>query len=167
MLSSEEWRFAIEDARARHEAIIALVYVGDQKALSLLSLYVTLGLAAASGFVAGTQLTTPLKNVLMLSSLGAALTFTLGAFFCLRALAPATINLPGRSADFWLWAAHPNVKSEEAYEEYLKTLKKKHPLNNALTDRTACALSIARRLGIAAPVVAIVIAMATEVLSPI
>jgi hypothetical protein len=52
MLTHEQWRFAIEDARARHEAILTLIYATDRQAMSMLSLYVTLGLATASVFVA-------------------------------------------------------------------------------------------------------------------
>lgn len=162
MLTQDEVRFAIEDARTRHQSLIELAFAGDQKALSLLSLFVTLASALGTAFAVGLESKNLVVEALTFPSLGAAIVFLIGAFFCLRVLAPADINLPGRTADFWLWASKPNVTFEHACEQYLDNLEKKHHINVKLTERTAKLLNYARLSAIGAPIVAILVATMTQ-----
>jgi len=159
MLSEEQMRFAIEDARTRHEAVVNLIYQTDQQAVSLLTLYVTLALATASGFV-GSLLPTPVvpsgfSVPLFVATLG----FIGGILMCFRTLETAMINLPGREAKFWIWANGENVTPEQAFVAYLDNLQTKTGQNNALNASTAQSIRWARRLGLAAPVVALLSAV--------
>jgi hypothetical protein len=48
MLSGDDLKFAIEDARLRHEAVLKLIFFTDTQATSLLGLYISLGVACAT-----------------------------------------------------------------------------------------------------------------------
>lgn len=102
MLTDEQMRFAIEDARTRHEAVVNLIYQTDQQAVSLLSLYVTLVLATSSGFVGTLVTPSVVPSGFAAPLLVATLGFVAGAYMCFRTLQTAMLNLPGRQAKFWL-----------------------------------------------------------------
>jgi hypothetical protein len=162
MLTSEEWRFAIEDARTRHAGMLELVAATDQQAMSLISLYVTLGLATASGFVASIAHDGAIPDVLTFPLLGATIMFVLGTYNCFKTLETARVNLPGRTADFWLWASSDKITSVKAFQEYLTVLQSKHALNDSLNLNCALSVRKARQYGLAAPVVAVAIGIAIE-----
>ncbi len=52
-LEKDDFKTGIEDVRARHAAVVSLIYLADRQALQLLRSYVTLGIATASGAAAG------------------------------------------------------------------------------------------------------------------
>jgi hypothetical protein len=156
MLNSEELRFAIEDSRTRHEAIVALIYWTDQQAMALLALYVTLGLATAGGFIFGITQESMLPPALLASLFAATVMLTLGALTCFYAMQTAVFNLPGRQAEFWLWADSPKIKVDDAYREYLRNLQNKHGLNDGVNFQTSLALRRARMLGVFTPVSALI-----------
>ena len=151
MLNDEQLQFAVEDARTRHEAVVNLIYQTDQKAVSLLSLYVTLALATASGFVGSILATPVVPSGFAVPLFVATLGFVLGAYMCFRTLQASKINLPGRQAKFWLWAMHENVTPAHAFQSYLENLQSKSDQNNALNLKTSKSLRWAHRLGIARP----------------
>ena len=91
------------------------------------------------------------------SLIGAALVLFVGSYFCYLAMAPATVNMPGRGADFWLWANEERVTRENVFVTYLQTLKEKTAMNNGVNERGARALFHAKSAGIASPIIALVI----------
>ena len=68
MLTSDEVRFAIEDARTRHAAIVDVIFKTDEAAMTLLTTYLTLALATASGMLAEQVRQNQLSNDLSNSS---------------------------------------------------------------------------------------------------
>ena len=76
-----------------------------------------------------------------------------GCIFCLRAASSAALNLPGRGAEFWLWAAHEQVTKAHATKAYLDNIAAKQALNREVNRRTAAALKRAKQAGICAPLI--------------
>lgn len=157
MLTDDTWKTAIEDARYRHNAVVQLVYAADNQALGLLRLFVTVGLAAAAG--AASRITIADTFDPLMWSLGAGATaLGIAALYCLKAMASADINLPGRGAEFWLWAADIKGGQDEIFRQYLETLKEKHAVNNTLNERQTSALYWAKLGGALSPLVALLAA---------
>lgn len=154
-LVESEFRTVIEDVRARHAAVVALMYATDSQAMALLRLYVTLGIAAASGAAAGFGEAAPITRPLAWALAVAAIIVVIGAVYCLRALRSARISLPGRKADFWQWALSPGIDRARVLIEYLKNAEEKGAANDRLNKETATALSWAKLCGALAPLVAL------------
>ena len=164
MLNSDEMRFAIEDARTRHEAVVNLVNATDQQAIALLSLYVTLGLAVASGFIGSIVQPAIVPPDFAVPLFVATAGLVAGAFMCFKTVETSKINLPGRQADFWIWAdTGTDVTQEYAYRKYLENLASKQALNNDLNARTAARLALARKIGVFTPFLASVAAVIVAV----
>ncbi len=157
MLNEEQKRFAIEDARTRQGAIVALILATDQQAIALLSLYVTLGLATTSAMIGGLSSPTFLPPGLILPLLAATIMFLVGAYYCFRTIATATISNPGREPNFWLWAARDDITADAAFAAYLENLQVKYDHNFALNERNAQRAKRAKQMGIAAPLAAILV----------
>jgi hypothetical protein len=156
MLDPGDWNTAIDDARARHEAGVGLIYASDTQALALLSLFSTLGLAAAAGVAA----TIPAKAILP-SPLGwclvvSVLILSLASWHCFKALGKSAINLPGRGAEFWLWAAAAPDAREEVFRLYLSDLEEKQDLNRALNKRQTDHLGVAKLSATLTPLAALI-----------
>lgn len=162
MLDKDDWKIALEDARYRHNAILGLIHAADNQALALMRLYVTIGTAAAAGAVS--TLPSQISIPLTCSLVGAASMLAFGAWQCFSVIAGADINLPGRGADFWLWAAGTNKDRVEVFKEYLTTLAEKHQTNNRLNERQTKILRRAKLSGILSPIVALVFGGAAELM---
>src|SRR4051812_44797217 len=104
LLDKVEFRTAIEDARARQSARIALIATNHAKAYALLRIYMTVGTATASGAIALLTSQTP-RAALGWALFAATAVTVAGAAACLAAMRAGDIGLPGRDADFWQWAA--------------------------------------------------------------
>lgn len=154
-LSISDLQFAINDARERHKATVDLIRGIDTQAVSFISLLITLASAALSG--AGAILLSTVAPVypraLGLGLLGFSVPLILGAACCLATLWPAVINLQGRDPDFWQWADHAQVKSEDAYRAYLENLKVKAAQNAALNTKLSNRMLTAKIFIIAAPII--------------
>ena len=156
-LAESEFRTIIEDARTRHAAVVALMYVTDTQAMSLLRLYVTLGIATASATAAGFGPSAMFARPVAWALAVGAIIFMIGAAFCLRALRPSKINLPGRKAEFWTWAMLPNVERDTVLAAYLDNLQEKGAMNDGCNARAADALKWAKRCGAIAPLGALLL----------
>lgn len=154
-LDSNDARIALDDARARHAAVVALIYFTEQQAMGLLRLYTTLSLAAASAAAAGFLHTAQLPRPLQFALLGATAVLLFGAGNCLAAMKSAAISLPGRDPDFWIWATEESVTREQWIEAYLSNLNGKAKANRDLNKRSARALARAKLCAIAAPLAAL------------
>lgn len=157
-------RTIIDDARARHAALVALIYSGDAQAMGLLRLYATLGIATVSGAIAGFSGTAAIATPLAAGLAGAAAVLLTGVALCLRAVRPTEINLPGRSSDFWRWALEDAVTPKDVVSAYLANLDERRPVNQQANRDAATALKWAKRCAAVAPVAAAVTAAATYLL---
>lgn len=152
--TAEELRFALDDARRRHSAVVDLLASNDRQALSFLQLYVALAGGALSGGAAILFSTvTSFPRPLGFGLFGFAAPVVIGAVFCMIAVWPSDINLPGRKADFWIWAN--DVSSEEAYIAYLRNLAIKEAQNSDLNAKCGRFMLLAKLMGVAAPIAAI------------
>jgi hypothetical protein len=70
----------------------------------------------------------------------------------------SNINLPGRKPDFWLWAT--DETPERVYTAYLKNLEIKEATNSKLNAKLSRWTTIAKALGVAAPITAIAVGAA-------
>jgi hypothetical protein len=147
-----EIRLAIEDARARHAAVVALIYFTDTQAMGLLRLYATLALATASGGTVTFTSHAPFSRSLALALAAATMVLVVGAAFCLRAMRSGVISLPGRPADFWLWAMGPDVNQHDWSRKYLDNLAEKASLNEKLNAGSARALQLAKFCALILPI---------------
>jgi hypothetical protein len=157
MLSNEEKWQAIEDMRTRHKELVALIYLTDKQALSLLGLYLTAGTAAASAAFAGIgpNAVVPLSVSAALS--GAAATLFLGGVFCFFAMKAADVGLAGRGAEFWKWAEEPDITFKAVFDAYVDNLHDKTTKTRALNTKMARTLSWGKLCGLLAPGIATIV----------
>lgn len=154
-LAPEDMRFALDDARRRHAAVVELLAANDRQALGFLQLYVALAGGALSGAAAIVLSTTnTLPKALGYGLFGFAMPLILGTVFCMASIWPSNISLPGRKPDFWIWANE--VTAEDAYLAYLKNLAIKEAENSCLNMRLSRLMLWAKALGVAAPIVALI-----------
>lgn len=161
-IEHDEFRTIIEDMRARHGALVALIYATDGQALSLLRLFTTLAMATASGAIAAFVSVSKYSVPLAASLSAAAVIFVIGAALCLVALRAARISLPGRKADFWKWAVNnPKIKKAKVLSAYLAEAEKQYTLNQRLNVTTSTALKWAKVCTASAPILALLVGVGT------
>lgn len=154
-LAPEDMRFALDDARRRHTAVVDLIAANDRQALGFLQLYVALAGGALSGGAAiALSSANTFPKALGYGLFGFAVPLILGAMFCMASIWPSDISLPGRKPDFWMWANE--VTGETAYLAYLENLAVKEAQNTRLNMRLSRLMLIAKAMGVAAPVVALI-----------
>ncbi|MGQ3297719.1 hypothetical protein [Reyranella sp.] len=153
-ISGDLFKVGLDDARARHAAVVNLILFTDTQALGLLRLYIPLGIATASGAVASFSVNPSIPKVVGVALGAATVCLILAAWLCFRAMATSKINLQGRGAEFWEWAA--NQSAGEVFRSYMRNLREKQVNNNDLNARTARMLRFAKICAIASPAVAAV-----------
>lgn len=156
MLTADETRFALNDARQRQAALLELIYSIERQAGSLLSLYVTLGLASASAATAIILGTIEVPTAVGVGLLAALVMLLAGAWFCFGAMKSALVGLPGRGAEFWTWAHHPDNDFAKVAQQYLSVLQAKQDRDRKHNQATAKSLAWAKRMGILTPLAALV-----------
>jgi hypothetical protein len=154
-MKPDDLKIALDDARARHQALVNLVLFTDQKAMAVFRIYVTIGVAAAVTAPAGFFRSDELLQFSRWSMSTSALMLAIGAYFCTKAMSRATINLPGRGAEFWLWAMDERVTIDKAVGAYLSELHQKQDVNRDLNEKTAAALHTAVQVGMWTPAAAV------------
>lgn len=153
----DEYKIALEDARTRHASLLQLIYLVDQQAMSLLRLYVPVGVAAASTATAGLKGVFAIPTAPAVGLFGTAVILFVGTIFCFRAMKTAELSLPGRDGKFWRWAMDTEeVDLRHAVSEYLTELDTGMKENLALNKRSSRQLQLAKKAGIAAAPVALV-----------
>jgi hypothetical protein len=153
MDEADKLKLAFDDMRVRHKGLLDLIVLTDQQALGLLRLYVTLGAAAASGAVAVLSGETVIWTSASIAFAAATVVFLVGAIFCFRAMGMATVGLPGRGADFWMWAFDPHIDIADIRASYLSEVELSLAINRKLNASTARELAIAKKCGIVAPAI--------------
>jgi hypothetical protein len=159
-LGNEDLRFAIEDARARQEASVALIYFNESQAMSLFSTYATVAIAAASGFAAGFSGAAFVPWPMALALLASAVALITGCYFCVIAMKPADICLPGRDADFWIWATSDDRSMKAIAGKYIHSLDESNKVNDVILEKSSAGLKKAKWLGLLAPLAAILVGLA-------
>jgi hypothetical protein len=161
MIEKDDWKIAIEDARARQTALVGLIYFTDTQAMGLLRLCVTIGTATASGAIAGLTATAAAASIIPRPAgwalASATLALLVSAWYCFKAMSTAKISLPGRGAEWWLFVATSKIDRTEALTNYLKNLAEKHSVNRGVNENTAGALSKAKLWSIASLPIALLI----------
>jgi hypothetical protein len=161
MLSKDDLKMAIDDARVRHAAVVQLIYFTDQQAMSLLTFYTTVGIAAATGAVAAWAGTTVVPHAAAWALGSAVPVAFVAALFCFFAMRTSKLSLPGRDAEFWLWALEPRVKRKDVFVAYLKNLRDKNGQLARLNKRTGYALRGAKISGMLLPLIALTVGLGT------
>ncbi len=155
MFKDDEWKTAIDDARQNHAAVIDLIFFTERKALGLVRLYITLALASAGGAVEGLSTSTLLSTSSGLGLMFASFVFGYGSWKCFRTMRISKISLPGKPAEFWLWAQDSAIEKADFVGTYLQQLHDSNQVNDELNRRMSSDLSAAMNAGLAAPVVAV------------
>ena len=152
MLNPDDWKVAIEDARTRHKAIVDLIYFTEQQAMGLLRLYITLAVAAASAAIAAWSKGSVVPPEVGVALATSSIILVLGSWYCFKAMETAEINMPGRDAEFWIWANHEDVPQYQILEKYLEELQEKHALNRGVNVSSARAFHNAKLTGVSVPI---------------
>lgn len=156
MLNDAGLAIAIDDARARHAAVLNLVMATDQQAVTLLSVYLTTGTAAAAASVSAFT-GSFIPPVVGWALLAATFSLFAGSIFCFRAMRGAMVSAPGKAPEFWLWALeNDGVDIKYAAHQYLLQLAPQQDHNRLLNQETAFAHWQAKLLGIVSPLAALV-----------
>jgi hypothetical protein len=160
-LSVEDLRFAVDDARRRHAALVDLIHALDRQALGFLQLYIALSGGALSGMVAilFTANSAGFPHMLGYFLYGFAMFTVIGAIHCVIAMWPAKINMPGHLPEFWIWADRDDVGAERAYRAYLNDLVCPALRNEKVNASMAWHLTRAKINGVIAPLAGIAIGL--------
>lgn len=150
-------RIVIEDARHRHAGVVALILAMDARAMALLRLYVTIGLACAAGAVGVLLAPTPsVPPPFGWALFAVVLVLAAGSYWCFAVMRTSPINIPGRKADFWLWATRQDITTAAALQAYLENLQIKNSQNDALNAEMTQTLNRAKLAGMLSPVAAVI-----------
>lgn len=153
-----ETKALLDDVRGRDLALLNLLLSNDKQALELFRLYVTFAIGAASAGMAGFVRDDMLLRQGRWGLLSVAALLTLGCWFCIIAMRSATVGLPGRTGEFWQWASDPRIEEGEVLATYLKQAEAAQLKNHALNETCSAAVTQAKRLGLATPIVGVAIA---------
>jgi len=155
-MTDDEFKLVIDDARHRQTALLNLIVFTDQQALGLLRLYVTIGVAAATGAAVGFVGNDAIPFVVAGGLAGVVIALFVGIIYCYRAMQTAEIGLPGRGADFWKAAiGQPDITYADAVSQYLSELENQQARDRHTNGITAGALKRAKWAGAAALAVAL------------
>lgn len=149
-------RVIIEDVRLRHAGVVALIMAMDTRAMALLRVYVTIAVAAAAGSVGLLLSPTPsLPAPVGWALLAVVICLGVGSYLCFRVMRTTPISIPGRKADFWLWALRPDVTVAIALQAYLDNVQLKSDQNDALNAQMTRTFNRAKLAGMLSPVAAV------------
>lgn len=152
-LATDDMRFAVDDARRKHQAVVDQIATGDRQALGFLQLYIALAVASLSGsavILLSKANTLPRPLGFGLAAFGLAV--ALGAICALIVMWPSNIRLAGREPEFWQWAACDDATAEQAYQACLEQIAEDLGVNRKINDRMGKAMLRAKYLGAAAPI---------------
>lgn len=152
-VSADILKVGLDDARARHAAVVNLILFTDSQALGLLRLYVPIAIATASGAVASFSSGSAIPKAAGIALAAVTIVLIVACAYCFRAMNSSAINLPGRGAEFWRWAAE--ASNGQMFSAYMQNLQEKQVANNELNHRTAGHLARAKRCAVVMPMVAL------------
>jgi hypothetical protein len=144
---------AIPDIARYQEQLLRMILHHDDRALRVLSLYVTVLGALVTALFALIQAQV-LTAYFVIPIVAAALALAVGCAFAYRAGWTARIFLPGRKPDFWIWAIENEQTVQEAALAYTRQAADTIAHNERVADRAASHLGKAYFCGLAAPAIA-------------
>jgi len=147
MSEFDKLKLALDDIRARYKALTDLITFTDQQAMGLLRLYVTLGLATATGAASSLFGLSPIRIELAWGLVAATICFLGGAWYCFKAMETARLGLIGRGPEFWQWAFEDGIEDRHIIDAYFKAAKAGIEGNRVLNEKTAGYLKRGRQLG--------------------
>ncbi|WP_192182171.1 hypothetical protein [Mesorhizobium amorphae] len=148
----------LDDARGRDAAWLTLLLATDRQAIELFRIYMTLGIAVSSGLAAGLAKQVLGHEIYPIVALGSMLLCLFAAcIYCLKAMRPIEISLPGRTGKFWQWAMRDDITEQAALSAYFDYAQTAQDMNSKVNSRNSSDLNIAKKLGIAAFAVAAMI----------
>ncbi|MGH6736339.1 MAG: hypothetical protein ACRECX_09710 [Methyloceanibacter sp.] len=165
IMNADQLKLAIDDARHRQIALLDLIYSTDTKALGLLRLHVTIGMAAAAGAVAGFTSTSSIPKSVAVGLIAAVVALFVGCVFCFRSMRSAKVSLPGRGADFWKAALDNKVTVPVIADQYLSELANGQERDRETNRVTARDFAIAKWAGIVSPALALVTGLLSLLIS--
>lgn len=143
---------ALGDIARYQEQLLKMLLHHDDRALKVLTLYVTvLGALVTAAFALNQA--HALNAYAGIAMGAAALSLIVGCGFAYRAAWTARIYLPGRKPDFWMWALSNDVGMSEAVHAYAQQAAEIINHNERIADRAANSLAKAHLWGVAAPFV--------------
>lgn len=161
MTEADLTKIALDDVRVRQKALLDLILFQDQQAMGLLRLYVTVGIAAASGSLATIFSEDVWKIALGAGLLAAVVPLSIGTSYCFRAAWAAEVGFPGREPSFWQWASHPDIEEGGVRDAYLHQLAAALEVNFKLNVKSAHFIKSAKLCGALTPAVTILVGLVT------
>ena len=144
---------SIPDIAKYQEQLLRMILHHDDRALRVLSLYVTVLGALVTALFALKQAQI-LTAYFIIPIVAAASALAVGCAFAYRAGWTARIFLPGRKPDFWIWAIENEQNVREAALAYARQAAETIAHNERVADRAANRLAKAYFCGLAAPAIA-------------
>lgn len=154
-MNPDDLRFAMEDARTHHQALLDLIYLNDQQSMSLLGHYLTVAVASAAVSLATATDGPLVETPVALGLTVAAVVLVLGALACFMAMQTALVPLTGEAASWWRWVARQNQDFAETAERYLARQESVAVELGKVNASAAWWLRLGRFLGPIAPVAAL------------
>jgi hypothetical protein len=149
---------AISDTARYQEQLLKMILHHDDRALRVLTLYVTvLGALVTTAFALNQA--HALNSYAGIAMGGAALSVFVGCGFAYRAAWTARIYLPGRKPDFWTWGLDNELDIRETARAYAQQAVEIIANNERIADRAANRLARAHLCGIAAPFIGTALAL--------
>jgi hypothetical protein len=149
---------AIGDIARYQEQLLKMILHHDDRALRVLTLYVTvLGALVTASFALNQA--RALNAYAGIAMGGAALSLFVGCGFAYRAAWTARIYLPGRKPDFWTWALDNELDICATALAYAQQAVEIIANNERIADRAANRLARAHLWGIAAPFIGTALAL--------
>ncbi|WP_457153331.1 hypothetical protein, partial [Mesorhizobium sp. P5_C1] len=138
----------LDDSRGRDVAWLTLLLATDRQALELFRIYVTLGIAVSSGLAAGAAKQAWGDEIYPIVALGSMLLcLFVGCFYCLKAMRPVEISLPGKAGNFWQWAMRDDITETAALSVYFEYAQAAQNMNSKVNLLNSGDLNVAKKLG--------------------
>ena len=142
-------KIILDDIRARDVALLNMLLATDRQAVSLFRVYVTMAAALVSAAVAGVLKQGHTVDVWLTSGVViAASGLALACWLCIRAIRTAQVGMPGKGAEFWLWARREDVNEDVALDAYLSQSLAAQDINLEVNRRSSSCLRKAKRVGV-------------------
>jgi hypothetical protein len=159
-LAQIDTKAMLDDVRGRDTAWLTLLLATDRQAMDLFRIYVTLDTAIASAMAAGIHNGLfGITSTAMLALTPIAVCLLVGCYYCLQALNPIAVTLPGRASEFWQWARRADVDENRAVDAYLEYAEKAQVMAEKVNLKNSTDLHTAKKCGIVGVVAAVLFAV--------
>jgi hypothetical protein len=144
-------KIVFDDVRGRDAALLNVILAGDRQAVALFRVFVTLVVALVSATIAASLSTTVSLTWGMVTGAILAIAGLCAACWqCIRAIRTANMALPGKRAEFWIWARREDIDEETAVNTYLEQSREAQDTNHKVNTQSAASLKLAKLMAVAA-----------------